>query len=742
MKKIFLILSFFLISFNLESAMINSIVIEGNKKVSDETIILYGEIEIKKNYSEKELNEIIQNLNDSDFFQNINISVSGDVLKVLVKEASQLNNVEIVGEPTKRIRDAIIKSIKLKKGGIYKDTYLKADIEQIKILYSTLGYNFAEIDAKVENFENDVLNLYIQIDRGEKTKISKIIFIGDKKLSDRRLRDIIVSEENKIWKVLSKNVYFNKNNIDLDKRLLENYYKSIGYYDAKIISNSAQVVDKEYADLTFNISAGSRYTINKISVNIDPTFDKNLFFGLNKIFQKNAGKYYSPFRVKKILDKVDLIIDQNELQFVNHNVQETINGNNIDIKINITEGKKVLVEKINIIGNTITNEVVIRGELLVDEGDPLSQVKLDRSIAKIKSRRLFSKITYNIKDGSQTSSKIIDINVEEQATGEISAGAGIGTSGGSFVFSVIENNWLGKGVRLNTSVEASKTSLKGGISYTNPNYDFYGNSLTYDFSTTSNDKPASGYENKLIELGIGTRYEQYEDIYISPSLNLTLDDLTVKDTASSTLKKQAGTFNDLALSYAIITDKRDRAFKPTDGYVANFSQSLPIYADSAYIKNSVAFSKYRSLSPDVIGAVKVQAAAINGLGDKDVRISKRLSISETKLRGFKAGKIGPKDGIDYVGGNYSATVNLEANSPNLLPDNFKTELGAFVDFGNLWGVDYSGAVEDSNKIRSSAGINASWLSPVGPMSFTFSQNLMKGSTDETESFNFRLGTTF
>ena len=208
------------------------------------------------------------------------------------------------------------------------------------------------------------------------------------------------------------------------------------------------------------------------------------------------------------------------------------------------------------------------------------------------------------------------------------------------------------------------------------------------------------------------------------------------------MKKQAGTFNDLALSYAIITDKRDRAFKPTDGYVANFSQSLPIYADSAYIKNSVAFSKYRSLSPDVIGAVKVRAAAINGLGDKDVRISKRLGISETKLRGFKAGKIGPKDGIDYVGGNYSATVNLEANLPNLLPDNFKTELGAFVDFGNLWGVDYSGAVEDSNKIRSSAGINASWLSPVGPMSFTFSQNLMKGSTDETESFNFRLGTTF
>ena len=742
MKKIFFIVSFFLISLNLESAMINSIEIEGNKKVSDETIILYGEIETKKNYSEKDLNKIIKNLNDSDFFQNINVSISGDVLKVLVKEAAQINNVEIIGEPTKRIRDAIIKSIRLKKGGIYKETYLKADIEQLKILYSTLGYNFAEVEAKVENFENDVLNLYIQIDRGEKTKISKIIFIGDKKISDRRLRDIIVSEENKIWKVLSKNVYFNKKNIDLDKRLLENYYKSIGYYDAKIISNSAQVVNKEYADLTFNISAGNRYTINKISVNIDPTFDKNLFFDLNKTFQKNVGKFYSPFRVKKILDKVDLIIDQNELQFVNHNVQETIDGNNIDIKINISEGKKELVEKINIIGNTITNDVVIRGELLVDEGDPLSQIKLDRSIAKIKSRRLFSKVTYDIKEGSQASSKIININVEEQATGEISAGAGIGTSGGSFVFNVTENNWLGKGVKVNSSLEASKTSVKGGISYTNPNYDFYGNSLSYDFSTTSNDKPDSGYENKLIQLGVGTRYEQYADIYISPALNLTLDDLTVKDTASSTLKKQAGTFNDLAFNYSVTTDKRDRSFKPTDGYVASFSQSLPIYADSAYIRNAFGVSKYRSLSPDVIGAVKFRASAINGIGNKDVRLSKRISLSDRQLRGFKAGKVGPKDGIDYVGGNYSAVVNLEANLPNLLPDNFKTEVGAFVDFGNLWGVDYSSTVDESNKIRSTAGLNASWLSPVGPMSFTFSQNLMKGSTDETESFNFSLGTTF
>ena len=183
-------------------------------------------------------------------------------------------------------------------------------------------------------------------------------------------------------------------------------------------------------------------------------------------------------------------------------------------------------------------------------------------------------------------------------------------------------------------------------------------------------------------------------------------------------------------------------YAPTDGYISSFTQQLPIYADSPYLSNSYSFSKYQSLTPNALGRFKLFATAINGLDDKDVRLSKRKNLSSSKLRGFEGGKIGPKDGNDYIGGNYAIASNFEISLPNLLPEGTKTDVGVFLDVGNVWAVDYDKELDDSNKIRSSAGINTDWLSPIGPLSFVFAQNITKASTDVTEFFNFRLGTTF
>ena len=153
-------------------------------------------------------------------------------------------------------------------------------------------------------------------------------------------------------------------------------------------------------------------------------------------------------------------------------------------------------------------------------------------------------------------------------------------------------------------------------------------------------------------------------------------------------------------------------------------------------------SLYRTISEDIIWAGKFYLSAINGLDDEDVRISKRNFLSTKRLRGFKKGMIGPKDGKDHVGGNYASAINFEANLPNILPEDTNMDVSAFLDFGNVWGVDYDSSIDDSNKIRSSAGVAFNWSSPIGPMTFILSQNLSKASTDETESFNFNLGTTF
>ena len=402
----------------------------------------------------------------------------------------------------------------------------------------------------------------------------------------------------------------------------------------------------------------------------------------------------------------------------------------------------MLVEKINIAGNTVTNETVIRAELLLDEGDPFSRLNLDKTVAKLKARNIFSKVENKVIEGSKKNLRVINISVEEKPTGEISAGAGIGTTGGSLSFSVTENNWLGRGVSVTTSLDISAETFTGGLQVTDPNYKFSGNSLSYFATNTSNDRSNAGYKNNITSLGIGTSFEQYKNVYLSPNLSFSYDDLKVESSASKSLQKQKGTFKDLSFDYSISSDKRDKVYAPTDGYITRFSQALPIYADSPYLKNSVAFTKYQTLSQNAIGSFKLFASAINSVKGDHVRLSKRLMLSGNKIRGFEAGKIGPKDGVDFIGGNYLMASNFEVSLPNFLPESTKTDVGFFLDFANVWHADYDDTLGSSSVIRSSTGIVTDWISPIGPMSFVLAQNLSKATTDITETFNFKLGTTF
>ena len=225
-------------------------------------------------------------------------------------------------------------------------------------------------------------------------------------------------------------------------------------------------------------------------------------------------------------------------------------------------------------------------------------------------------------------------------------------------------------------------------------------------------------------------------------MSASYDDLQTLSSASSALKKQSGTFSELAARYGISLDKRDRAFMPTDGSVIGFNQGIPLYADEqASFFNRISANKYHSFSDDVIGAIKFYAAAVVAIED-DVRLSKRLHIPSKRLRGFERNKVGPKDGADYVGGNYVTTLNFSTNLPGILNTMENFDFSYFIDIGNVWGVDYDSTVDQSNFIRSSTGIGLDWITPVGPLSFSLTQPISKKSTDETESFRFNLGTTF
>ena len=295
--KYFIFTVFFFTNFAF-AEVIKKIEVEGNKRISKETIKVYGDIKLDNNYSSNDINRIIKDLYSTNFFEDINIVISSGTLKISLKEYPLINSIELVGEKSSKIKEAILEMISSKEKGSFIKNMINQDVITIKKLYASVGYNFTEVETKIEKFSKNRLKLIIKVDKGSQTKISKIYFTGEKKIRERRLRDVIVSEEDKFWKVLSKNTKLNYNNIDLDKRLLVKYYKSVGYYDAQVLSSNAEIGSDNMTSLTYTINAGTRYKIKKISTNVNPVIDKNIFLPLKKKYGKAIGRYYSPFIVK------------------------------------------------------------------------------------------------------------------------------------------------------------------------------------------------------------------------------------------------------------------------------------------------------------------------------------------------------------------------------------------------------------------------------------------------------------
>tara|TARA_B100000929_G_scaffold234757_1_gene191284 strand:- start:3382 stop:5619 length:2238 start_codon:yes stop_codon:yes gene_type:complete len=728
---------------SLNAEILKKVEIQGNSRISSETIKVYGEIELNKDYSNDDINGIIKKLYNTKFFSKISTNFSNNTLRILVEENPIINTIIIDGEKAKKFKKVILDIISLKEKSAYVESDIRNDIEMVRSFYKSLGYYAVEVEAKSQPIGTDDkrLNLIFSIKKGEKYKISKINFIGDKKVKNKRLRDVIASEEHRFWKIISRNVYLNNERIELDKRLLKSYYLGKGYYNVEVVSSSAESKSKTEIELTYSINAGERFRIKKLSTDIDPVFDKSIFQNLAEEFNKFAGDYYSPFKVQKILKKIDDIVDDNELQFVQHSVSETIDDDGVDIVFKIIEGPKVQIERVNIFGNTVTSDSVIRSELLLDEGDPYSKVKLNKSISKLKSRNIFKKVQEKVIDGSAKDLKVMEITVEEKPTGEIMAGAGVGTDGTAISFAIKENNYLGKGLGVDATINLSEDSVRGGISISDPNFKYSGNLVYGGLTSTQTDNTDSGYENTVTNFNLGTRFEQYEDVYFTPGLDLSFDDLKVDSSASSNLKKQAGDFTELIFSYGIDRDKRDRSFMPSSGSIISFRQGVPIFADQAALFNRLSYSQYHGFNDNVIGAVKFYGATITAL-DEDVRLSKRLRMPAKRLRGFSSKQIGPVDQGDYVGGNYVAALNFEAQLPNLLPESTNTDVAAFLDFGNLWSVDYDSSAGSSSKVRSSVGLTTQMWTPIGPVNFVLAQALSKADSDQTQSFKFQIGTSF
>tara|TARA_B100000900_G_scaffold408235_1_gene422183 strand:- start:276 stop:2519 length:2244 start_codon:yes stop_codon:yes gene_type:complete len=730
---------------SVSAEILNKFDISGNKRISNETIIIFSELKINEEVSKSKLDQVIKNLYKTNFFKNISLNFNDNTLFIQVEENPIIESLEITGIKKQSLVEFIKSKMKLAEMKSFEEELLSSDLDLVNNILKTNGYYFTKISSsKNVNNSLNTIDLKINIELGEKAKINKIVFLGEKIFKDKRLKEVIASEEHRFWKFISKNVYINQELINLDKRLLTNYFKNNGYYNVKI-ENSFVEFDKESNfNLIYNILPGKKFFFNDFSLNLPTDYDPELFEKISKKFPKLKGKTYSLFKINDILDDINDIALSKQYEFINASLSEEILGDKINFRINISESEKFYIEKINITGNFTTLEEVIRNNLIVDEGDPFNEILFNKSINDIQSLGIFKKVESEINEGSNPSLKEIDLKIEERPTGEISLTAGFGTTGETIGGGIRENNFLGKGIRLNTNLEITPESIKGQFVYSKPNFNYSDNTLfTAIKSSTSDFMTDSGYKTSEIGFSLGTRFEQFQNIFLRPELDFLIEDLETSSKASSTLKKQEGSYTDLYFNYAINQDLRDKKFRTEDGYVTTFSQELPIVSDNAEISNAFEVTKYKKLSPtsSMVGKISFFGKTVTGLND-DVRISKRLNIPASRLRGFQSGKVGPIENNDYIGGNHLSSLNLSATLPNIVQGLDNLDVGVFIDAANVWGVDYDSSIDDKSTIRSSTGVALNLLTPIGPLSFSFANALSQASSDKTETFRFNLGTQF
>ena len=743
--KLFLSLLFLISIFSqtAQSEIIKKIEINGNERIPNETILMFSDVEINDALTKEKLNLILYNLYESNFFENVTVDFNENRLKINVVELPLIKDIEFKGIKAKKIRDQVIQKTKLKSRSSYNEILLAQDKETILATLRTLGYYFSSINTYVEDLGDNSVNIINEIELGKKAKIKKIKFIGDKVFKDRKLRNVIISEEYKFWKFISGKKYLNNDLINFDSRLLKNFYLNQGYYDVEINSSFAKLVTEDEFELIYNINAKQKFYFGDLNLSLPSDFQPENYETINFLFNDLNGKKYSLNSVNSILDTIDQITTSEEFKTINAFVEEDIVENKINLNFIINEAEKYLVEKINIFGNNVTRENVIRNQLELDEGDPYNEILKNKSLNNIKGLNFFKNVSTEVTDGKNNNSKIINIKVEEKPTGEIMAGAGFGTSGSTFTFGVKENNYLGKGLGVDANATISPETFKGKLSIYNPNYKNSDKLVFANIQSLEMDRTKNfGYKSNKSGFEFGTKFEYLRKLNLGLSTRLFYEKIETDSTASTRQQKQEGDYLDSFAKFSFDYDKRNQKFRATDGFRSIYSLDLPLVSKTNTLTNTYNYKFYSELYESNLSSISIFLQSANSITGEDIKLSERLSIPSSRLRGFESGKVGPKDGNDFIGGNYVATMNFTSTLPKILEDNQDIDILFFVDAANIWGVDYDSSIDNSSRLRSSIGLAVDWFTAIGPLNFSLTETLTKKDTDVTESFRFNIGTSF
>ena len=731
-----------------QETLVSSINVDGNKRISSDTIVSLSKVQVGSAYSPTQLNSALQSIKKSSYFKTVDISIFNNILNINVIENPTINSISFEGNNT--LSDINLNElIRSKQRQTLLISQVEKDTDKIATAYADTGRISAIVTPKVIELSDNRVDLVFEITEGRITEVEKITFTGNRVFSDLRLKGVIATKQAGIFRRFIKSDTFVKDKLDYDIDLLRNFYINKGFIDFEVQSSVELTREKDAFLINYNIKEGQKYSFSEIKfdtskLNIDEK-------SLDKINRIKNGSKYDRRRVTKLIDEIDIYLAKNGFNFFEPVPVVSRNDENLtmNVEIQINETRKVFVERIEVEGNSTTLDEVIRLQFDFVEGDPFNRRKVLEAVDKIRGLGFFSNVETSTRNGSAPEKIIIEVKLTEKPTGSLGIGAGYNSSDGTVAtFNVNERNFLGKGQTVKLDLSTSKIEKQTELGFEDPS--FLGRNLLAGISfgqtsTTPSSVPLSTdklyFEPKIgfplsrdSKLTIEYSFDQ-EDVKLTTASNLV----------SPIIRDDVGKKNKSALIFIYSLDKTNSVVTPTAGYDFRIIQELNgLGGDISFSKTNLNFRTYRTiLRDDIILSSNLSSGVIVG---SDASLMNRFSLGGDRLKGFRNQGIGPYDSTydTHLGGKMYTSLSLEASFPIGIPEEYGIYGGIFLDTGSLWGLDNtdSGRIDDSSEIRSALGFSIFWESAIGPLRFNWSSPIKKETNDVTENFRFTIDTRF
>lgn len=731
------------------SSVINIIEVSGNQRVETQTVKSYLNLTEGNSYTAKDVNAALKRLFQTGFFSDIKFSRNGGTLTVYVVENPIVNRVVFEGNDHLE-DDDLKKEVVLQTRSIYTKAQVQNDVKRLLDLYRASGRYSATVTPKVVTLEQNRVNLVYEINEGPVTNIQKISFVGNEAFSDTELLDAIRSQEAKWYRFFSSDDRYDADRVQYDQELLRRFYVSHGYADFQVKSAVTELTpDKQGFYLTFTVEEGQRYRFG--AVKLDNRLTGSDSKPLEAAIKTKTGEIYNSTAMEDSVDQMVTLLGDQGYAFVDVAPDTDRDTRNaiINVTYKINEGPRVYVERININGNTRTLDEVVRREFRLAEGDAYNNSKLRRSEQRINNLGYFENVKIAEKKGSAPDKIVLDTNLQERSTGELTFGVGFSTADGPLAdLGVREKNLMGRGQDLRARLMVAAQRQQIDLGFTEPYFLNRDIAAGFDVYRVEQDlRQESSYDRMTNGFTLRANYALSERWRHTVNYNLRQTDITnVSPFASTYIKLQEGESINSSIGQSFAFDARNNRFDPTSGGFFRLSQEYAgIGGDSHYLRHEVRGEYYIPLAPKWTVQLLGQGGHTLGLKEADVRIQDRFFIGGREVRGFNNAGIGPRDAAtqDALGGNIYYAGTLELRFPLGLPEEMGFSGAIFTDFGSLWRVDNGGAgIVQSDAIRASAGVGLAWSSPFGPIRIDFAQAYAKQPEDETELVRFNFGTRF